>query len=230
MYGGPREPCLPEERNAGRSTGGPDAPFTDGGPNVRPHPRMGDPATDRGPTGDRRGTSPFAAVTFKINAGAGFSNRVFWARQMDLGPWRRRADGASPDGSRKLSRHFPFPLPEARATVSPPPGSTSSQNLDRERVRDPRGLSGRQTPPALGRNATTPGGAGRTVTMSIGWGWRVAGSTGFVRSARMGPRPHRPVSAETARTPRGPAGRPWPSPRASRRRRPATGSSDRSRG
>jgi hypothetical protein len=104
VYGGPREPCLPEERNAGRSTGEPDAPFIDGGPNVRPHPRMGDPATDRGPTGDRRGTSPFAAVTFKINAGAGFSNRVFWARQMDLGPWRRRADGASPDGSRPSAR------------------------------------------------------------------------------------------------------------------------------
>ena len=157
MYGGPREPCLPEERNAGRSTGGPDAPFTDGGPNVRPHPRMGDPATDRGPTGDRRGTSPFAAVPFKISAGAGFWNRVFWAQQMELGPWRRRADGAIPDGSRKLSRHFPFPLPEARATVSPPPGSTSSQNLDRERVRDPRGLSGRQTPPPWAGAPQPPG-------------------------------------------------------------------------
>ncbi len=119
MYGGPQEPCLPEERNAGRSTGEPDAPFSDGGPNVRPHPRMGDPATDRGPTGDRRGTSPFAAVTFKINAGAGFSNRVFWARQMDLGPWRRRADGASPDGSRKLSRHFSSPPRSTRRGLSP---------------------------------------------------------------------------------------------------------------
>ncbi len=229
MYGGPREPCLPEERNAGRSTGEPDAPFIDGGPNVRPHPRMGDPATDRGPTGDRRGTSPFAAVTFKINAGAGFSNRVFWARQMDLGPWRRRADGASPDGSRKLSRHFPSPPRSTRRGLSPTWVDLVPESGPREGARSPW-LVRTPNPPALGRNATTPGGAGRTVTMSIGWGWRVAGSTGFVRSARMGPRPHRPVSAETARTPRGPAGRPWPSPRASRRRRPATGSSDRSRG